>query len=241
MKHPTEDDLILHHYGEAPHPERIAAHLEACPPCRAAREQLEKTLGLLMNAAPAPERGERYGQEVWNRVRVRLAAETPHSARSSLFALRPLILGGALAALLAAAFLAGRLWPRPAPAPLALAARERILLVAVGDHLDRSQMVLLEFLHAPPSGDSRERAWAEDLAAASRLYRQTATRDGDARVAGALDELERVLLEIAHSPSAESREALRRRIDSEGTLFKVRVVRSEVRRREAAGIPASRS
>jgi hypothetical protein len=53
------------------------------------------------------------------------------------------------------AFVAGR-WsgaPVPAPTPDAVAsvAPERVLLVAVGDHLDRSQMVLVELLNADPS------------------------------------------------------------------------------------------
>lgn len=238
MRHPTEDDLILRRYGEAPDADAIQSHLAGCASCRAADERLAETLSLL-DAAPLPERNDRYGAEVWNRVRVRLAAERPRGRRPFLLALRPLLLGGALAALLAAAFLAGRLWPRANSGAPPAGARERILLVAVGDHLDRSQMVLLEFLHAPSGGDGRERAWAEELAAANRLYRQTAAQDGDARVAAALDDLERVLLEIAHSPSAESREALRRRLDSDGTLFKVRVIRSEVGRRETAGLAAA--
>ncbi len=35
---------------------------------------------------------------------------------------------------------------------------------------------------------------------ANRLYRQTAASSGDDRVVSLLDDLERVLLEVAHSP-----------------------------------------
>jgi len=236
MKHPTPEDLVLHCYGEARRPDRIDAHLSVCEECRRESSRLAQTLALC-DAEPVPERPDDYETELWGRVRSRLAAGTTAPRPRLLSALRPLLLGGALAALLAAAFLAGRLWPPP-PAPLPGAARERILLVAVGDHLDRSQMVLLEFLRSP-SPDGRERGWAEDLASASRLYRQTAVREGDSGVAAALDALERVLLEIAHAPDAASREALRRRLESEGTLFKVRVIRSQIRQRETAGQAAA--
>ncbi len=90
-------------------------------------------------------------------------------------------------------------------------------------------MVLLEFVNTPPqeASGSRERAWAEELVASNRLYRQSAARAGEPGVADVLDQLERVLLEIANSPasvSPEAREALRRRIEAEGVLFKIEIV-----------------
>jgi hypothetical protein len=51
-----------------------------------------------------------------------------------------------------------------------------------------------------------------------------------------LDELERVLLEVAHSPSkldSTEFEQVRQRIESQGILFKIRVVSSNLREREA--------
>ena len=56
-----------------------------------------------------------------------------------------------------------------------------------------------------------------------------------------LDELERSLLEIVHSPSrisAADLERIRRRIDAAALLFKVRVMSDELRQREQ---PATRS
>ncbi len=103
--------------------------------------------------------------------------------------------------------------------------RERVLLVAVGDHLERSQMVLVELVNANPDRKmdiSDEQKWAEDLLVANRLYRQTAARTGDENVAVVLEDLERVLVEIAHSPSTLSREELaeiRKRIESQGNLI----------------------
>lgn len=244
MKHLTEDDLVAHHYGEAPDPRGAADHLAACDACRTERDRLAADLALL-DRMPVPERGEEYGRHLFARLRPRLEAPPK---RPVFFAWRPLVLSASLAAVLGAAFLAGRFWPRrTAPdASLSADARSRILLYAVADHLDRSQIALLEFLHTDPGSPAaieRERRFAEELVADNRLYRQTAARAGEGAVAGVLEELERALLEIAHTSSPESREALRRLLESEGTLFKVRVVRSELGRREkaAAPPPAARS
>jgi hypothetical protein len=147
--------------------------------------------------------------------------------------------GAALAGLLIVAFLAGRSYP-PGRKPAEMAkktdshAGERILLVAVGDYLERSQMVLVELANANPKGTmdiSSEQERAADLVSESRLYRQTAEHTGDAQVAGVLDDLDRVLLEIAHGPSRlapEDLEHLRRRLEAEGILFKIRVLNSNV-------------
>jgi hypothetical protein len=123
--------------------------------------------------------------------------------------------------------------------------RERVLLVAVGDHLDRAQMVLLEISNAEPEGKetdiSHEQQRAEQLLTANRLYRQTAQHTGDAAVSSVLDELEPVLMEIAHSPSNVSKpelEELRKHIEARGLLLKVRVLDSTVRQKEKAATRA---
>jgi hypothetical protein len=113
--------------------------------------------------------------------------------------------------------------------------RDRILLVAVGDHLEKSQMVLMELVNAPANGTediSHEQQRAEDLLNSNRLYRMTAQEVGDRRLANVLDELERVLVEIAHEPSkvdSEELKDLQRRIEAQGVLFKVRVVGANIR------------
>ena len=86
-----------------------------------------------------------------------------------------------------------------------------------------------------PIDISGERERAEHLVAANRLYRQTALATGDTGIADLLDELERVLVDLAASPeeiSPEDLNAVRRRIESRSLLFKVRVVSSEVRQRQ---------
>ncbi len=87
---------------------------------------------------------------------------------------------------------------------------------------------------------SDERAEAEDLLDSNRLFRQTANTTGDKKVAGVLDDLERVLAEIAHSPSQIDEERLRelrQEIADHGLLLKVRVFGSQVEKEQAAPAP----
>lgn len=260
MKHLSEEQLVDYRYGEADDGERglIREHLASCASCRSNYETLERALALV-DAAPVPERGEEYGNEVWQRLAPHLGAQRgePRGSRWPLalqlpkwWQARPWAAATAVAVLVLAAFLVGRYWPRlethVAEQPLSAEARDRILLVAVGDHLERSQMVLIELVNATPRGTvdiSAERQRAEDLVAANRLYRQTAARAGEAGVASVLDELERVLVEIAHSPSRVSQaqlDEIRHRIEAQGILFKVRVIDSEVQRKERPAKEAGR-
>jgi len=168
----------------------------------------------------------------------------------------------AAAVLMLAAFIAGRssspansgnaVNPVPAVAPVDSAkggtaanagsadSRQRILLTSVADHLDRSERMLTDIMNAPDRsrGDiSTEQRWAEDLLTTSRLYRQDALEAGEQSVANVLDDLERNLLEIVHSPaqiSAADLEQLRNRIDAAALLFKVRVMSDQLHEREAA-------
>jgi hypothetical protein len=242
-QHLSEEQLVLYHYGEEAGRAVIEEHLAACDVCRASYQGLQDVLAAV-EAAPVPEPLEPYGALVWQRVAPRLPKRAG-SRWGGIFAWRRWAAAGAMAALVVAAFLAGRFWPRSGPrggaqqaAAEASSVRERILLVAVGDHLERSQMVLIELANARGHGPvdiSAEQQRAEDLLDSNRLYRQTATSAGDASLASVLDDLERVLLEIAHSPSqisSQQLDELRRRIESQGILFKVRVIGSNVRARE---------
>ena len=227
--------------------EPLQQQLDCCGQCAAAYRDLVATLKLV--ATPeAPDRGEQYGLEVWQRIRHQLP-EQEMPWWSAWFRADRLAIAGAFAVLLVAAFVAGRWWstanaPAPvvasvsAPAPAATRddSRQRILLTSVADHLDRSERVLTDFMNAPAGGDlSTEKHWAEDLVATSRLYRQDAADAGEASVALVLDELERSLLEIVHTPSratAARLDEIRRRIDAASLLFKVRVLGNELRQRE---------
>ncbi len=240
-KHPSEQQLVLYRYGEAGERLAIEEHLASCDSCRDGYQALGRVLAAV-DAAPVPERGEDYGAEAWRRLAPRLAdARLRAPVRTGLGWPRRWAIAAALAALIVAAFLAGRFSPRREPvlptAAVPEQVRERILLVVVGDHLERSQMVLVELANAEPRGTvdiSQEQQWARDLVGANRLYRQTAAGAGETGMASVLEELERALLEIAHSParvrSAELKE-LRRRIEAQGILFKIRVVGSQLEER----------
>jgi hypothetical protein len=243
MNHLTEEQLVLYYYGEGDGSPVVRAHLDTCEACRAEYASLQRVLNVV-DSVPVPERDANYGAQVWNRLQPALGWKRPRG-----LSWWPAPRWGAVAlvaTLIVAAFLAGRYYPKPPSATQTANAgqvRERILLVAVGDHLERSQTVLLEVVNARPGkpldvASDRERAG--DLVAENRLYRQTAARTGDTRVASVLDDLEPVLLEIAHGPdrlTPEQVENLRQRIEGDGILFKVRVVGSTVRHREETAAP----
>jgi hypothetical protein len=115
--------------------------------------------------------------------------------------------------------------------------RERVVLAALGDHLDRSERTLVQLVNADGGGDvdiSGEQAWARDLLDANRLYRQSA-RTASPALSQILDELEPVLLDIVHSPSrlsGDEFQALRSRIEDRSLVFKLRVSGADVRARQ---------
>ncbi len=109
MSHCTDDELTLYHYGEAPCRAHIDAHLQACEPCAATYRHLARTLALVGDL-DVPERDERYGAEVWQRIR----HELPPQDEPWWVPWRGIALMGAMAMLVVAAFMTGRLWPSSA-------------------------------------------------------------------------------------------------------------------------------
>ncbi|HEY6146044.1 MAG TPA: hypothetical protein VIZ69_00040, partial [Thermoanaerobaculia bacterium] len=199
MKHATEEDLLTLHWEGT---RRTAAHVASCAECADRLKSLRALLQRL-EAEPVPERGGDYGREVWARLAPRLPSVRQAARRPWFFAPRPLAVAGALAAVVLAAFLAGQAAARRAAVPTA-AARDRVLLIAVGEHLERTEAVLLELVHGPGTDGldvSSEQARLSDLLPANRLYRQAAARSGESGVSGVLDELERILLDVRHGPS----------------------------------------
>jgi hypothetical protein len=245
--HLTEETLVLAHYRDLPPLEQAAAdaHLQSCEPCRDAEQRLVQTLGLV-DEAPAPEPPPGFERVMWARVEAALPERRPAGWRAWL-APRWTLAAGA-AALVAVAFVTGR-WsgtpvtPTPASETSAVMParemQERVLLVAAGDHFDRTQMVLAELVNADPAQVGildAERARAADLVSTNRVIRQSAAAAGDDVMEGLLEDLERVLLEVANGggdDTAAELETLKTRIESRGILFRLRVVTSDVRQREA--------
>ncbi|HUS19140.1 MAG TPA: hypothetical protein VMZ25_05785 [Terriglobales bacterium] len=248
MKHISEDDMILYHYGEVEDATDIRRHLEACTECAAQWKQLQAVMAAVEPSA-VPERGEDYGAQVWQQVRYRLPDTREVSAWRQWFPRQRLVFAGGLAAIILAAFLAGRMTQAPAGPDTATRVptaeqKERVLLVAVGSHLEHSQMVLVELVNSEAKGKvdiSSEQERVRDLLSANQLYRQSAQKSGDPAVNEVLSELERVLVEIANGPSevdAKQLETLRQQIQAQGILLKVRIIGDKVREKEK---PASQN
>jgi predicted anti-sigma-YlaC factor YlaD len=217
MQHPTEEDLVLYHYGEHLETAELEDHLRGCGACRAEYDAMVAALSAL-GADTAPDPGPDYGREVWRRLEPRLVRRTP---------VRWWAAAGAIAAMILVALLAGRITPRRQPqAPVDWAqASRRILLADVSEHLERAELVLTEAAHAADPA-----VWppdlTQDLIEANRLYRQAAAGAGEPAVAAVLEDVERALIEISHhSPTPQG-------LELDDIVFKVRATASQVRARE---------
>ncbi len=248
-EHPDEEALVLLFYGDTePDQERLmTAHLDTCATCQPVWQQIRTTLAAV-DAAAVPEPPADFERVMWARVQGQL--EGMNVAPTPWWSLRHLVPAGALAAVLLAVFSIGRYWPgvtpsesaqngtEASPAVAAASQSERALLVAMDDHLERSELLLVELMNAPANDAVRlgfERETADDLLSSSRLYRQTATHTGNVQLAAMLEDLEAVLVEIARSPRtlrAQDMNALRTRIEDDDLIFKVRVVTDEIRERQ---------
>ena len=253
--HATDDDLILHFYGEAnSEAPRIDAHLAECTYCRENWDALQQTLKMVDSAdvAEAPEGFERV---MWARVRPSLP--TPKAERASIsswWSPRVWAPIAGLAAVITIAFVSGRLFSPAGPNSSATSPdrpstdaqtdarnhRESVLLFALGDHFEQTEQLLVEIKNSP---DARrvdltfEQETARDLVAAGRLYKATAEQNGDGQLAAVLEDLERVLVDVAAGPdqmNTEDMKSLRARIEDDSLLFKVRALTAAGREREKA-------
>ena len=211
--HFTQDEFILAYYDEREIDAR-RGHLDACGECRTELTRLTRVLDQV-TPAEVPEPADDYEARTWDRLSWRLRSERKAATRGWTKWL-------AAAAMLAVAFIGGLLWNRsnlgpvhtannqpanPGAAPAAASTqqqRDRILLVVVGDHLDDSERMLVELTNITASDNidvTTEQLRAEELLVSNRLYRSTALDRGEDRVATLLDELEPMLMQIAHGPS----------------------------------------
>lgn len=274
MRHPSEEEFIAYREGEAAESETITQHLQECADCRAEFARLDAELASVfaaMDTLEVPDPGREYAQQVWRQIAPRLQPKLQATLQATLqperelaksreesvgwwqrlvsqglFTPRRFAALAGVAALVLVAFFAGRN-TKDRGLPIAnnsVNMREKVLLLAVGEHLGRSEMMLTELSNTEAKNGgaqlidiSAEQKRAEDLLSENRLYRQTALEQGDGRIANVLDELERVLLDVAHSPgevTGAQLEAIRERIDDGGILFKVRVVGEELEERQRA-------
>jgi hypothetical protein len=260
-RHLTDDELILHSYGEIDRADeaRVDEHLASCEACQIAKEKLARVMTMI-DTAPPVEPPAGFERIAWARLEPALDREqNVGPVRRRARAVYDLVFGksareggwfpqwalaGGVAALLVAAFFAGRISNTGPAAPastsglVAQVEPERVLQSAVGDHLDRTQMMLVELVNAETDHSdvlAGEQARAADLVAANRVIRQSAMQSGDAQIVDILEDLERVLLEIANAPTdASSKQVtdLQSRITNEDLLFRLRVIAQEMRQRQ---------
>jgi hypothetical protein len=239
--HLSDDELILHFYRETDRADasRVESHLASCEECQLAKTKLARVMAMVDAASPveAPDGFERIA---WARLEPALESNTRRTLKS-FFWFPQWAFAGGVAALLVAAFWAGRISGPTTPATNGVVAQvepESVLQTAVSDHLDRTQMMLVELVNAETDHADvlmGEQKRAADLAAANRIMYQSALRSGDAQTVDILEDLERVLLEIANAPAdVSSKEItdLQSRITSEDLLFRLRVIASEMRQRQ---------
>jgi hypothetical protein len=229
-----DEELILHFYGEHEAPEELERELATDPELSRRFETLRRDLDALNSLGP-PE--PRPGLEA--RMWARLAPSLTRPARR--FTLPSGWYGWAAiaATVIVVAFVgfqAGRT-VRTTPSENAVAAtlkalppaaRDRVLQAALADHLDSSQRLLLEVKNGASSLDE-ERAWAESLLSANRLYRRAAERAGQRRVAAVLAEIETLFTQLAEAPDSFDLGKARASIETGDLLFKVRVTRNNLK------------
>jgi hypothetical protein len=254
MKHLSEEQVVLHCYGDAEDAGEVDRHLGECPACR---EEFDRVQALLkqIEPTPIPEPPAIFEEKAWLKLRDRLPRKAggvrqwflappktgaPDTSWFWAWWGGRWAVAATVAILLVAAFLAGRFGPGrrpPEPNDANAVNPQRVVLVAVGDHLERSQILLVEIMNTDAEGPvdlSSEQKQARDLLDANHLYRVSAQHTCDPQIGRLLDELGRVLTEIANSPSevsASDLQQIRGRIQSDNLLFKVRVVGSEVNSR----------
>ena len=241
-EHLTSEDLVLRHYGELTPADaaRVDDHVGACVACAQAWQELRAALAMVTASAP-PEPHAAFEHDIWARVQPALAAQR------SRWTLRQLVPVGAWAALVVAViwvqasprFDAPPMEQAAAPAETTVAAHRRVLFTALDEHLAQTEILLVEVMNAPHDAQPAfafERLTAADLVASGRLYRDTARQTGDLHLVAMLDELEGVLVDLAHGPAAPAREDVdlwRARIDAGDLLFKVRAVTTDIRDQQA--------
>jgi hypothetical protein len=251
MKHLTEEEMIEQYYEEPARARQSGSndasrHLKACAACTKRYAELQRDLDGVKPLA-APVRDANYGEQVWQSIRASLPVyEKPRWSWNKY--LQPLAFAAACGLLVVTAFLAGRLSPRGQKPSITISAdpqaRQRVVVVVLGDHLDRSERLLVELNHATNTAEAAPlESEARELLATNRLVRQSAKQAGDPELDASLDRLERLLIELSNQPgdlSEADLNRLRQEMNTDGLLFDIRVLRSRVdsqttEQRSAAG------
>ncbi len=235
----TDDELILLYYAEHDDP-TLAATVANDPGLSERFEQLSRSLQSIDSlSVPTPDQ---YGAQVWQKIGPQL--ESTSSTEPSLlnrfwrrlsqprFSMANV--GAMLAIGLVAFWLGGRSQlPGQSPAELMVDGQrllniERLLASRVADHLTATDMLITQVNNQSSTEAAGEADWAAQLLLSNRIYRQAANSAGHARLALLLDEIEPLLLDLAHADAQTSLLA-----DSPGSqdlLLRVRVMNQKLAR-----------
>ena len=239
MNHLSEEQLIAHAYAEDDS-NAVQQHLLACAECAKAYSALGSDLADI-KFAEAPPRDSAYGHRVWESLAGSLPAYEPRKSWFRRGLWPALSYAAAGIALVVCAFLGGRLWEhRHAQTiaqnhvqqhePTVQQPPQRIVVVVLSDHLDRSERLLVELKHAEGGGVAFPlRDEARSLLPANRICRKNAKQDDDRALSTALDRLDHLLVELANQPDGLNSQTISRLQDEmnvDGLLFEVRVLRS---------------
>jgi len=230
MKHLSEEEQLDIYYEEGS--DAAKAHLKGCRECSSEYAKFKRSLDAITPEA-VPQRGPEYGDFVWQALRPQLIPYEKKAAGWRGWSWwKTATAAAACLALVTAAFIGGRYWEQrksqPEVAGIAQP-QQRVVVVVLTDHLDRTERLLVQLNHAGP-GDRAENAQlqseARELLASNRLYRVSASKEGDPALAGALDRLERVLVEVANDPQLTTADLdrVRQDMNTSGILFEVRVL-----------------
>jgi hypothetical protein len=245
MNHLGDEEMIDLYYGEGT--SASEAHVKGCRQCSTQFADLKSSLDAVSPAA-VPQKGTDYGDRVWQKLEPVLIPYQKKAAGWWIWTnWKAAIAVAGCAIVLAVVFVGGRYWERLSTKTSAVATNpqtaQRVVLVVLTDHLDRSERMLVQLEHAA-SNDRTDNAdlqsEARELLASNRLYRVTASNAGDPQMAGALDHLEGVLAEIANDPnlSAADIERVRKDMNTKGILFEIRVLRSRSSDQESGPLTA---
>ena len=236
MKHLTEEEMIGHFYSEDLRPAEAEIHLQACKQCAQAYEEIRELLRSVQ-APGVPLRGSEYGAQVWQSIQGSLPPYQPMRKRP-IFHWPQVAYAAACLLFLAGAFWAGRFWEhahsQPTVASSEQQTKQRVVLLVLDNHFDRSERLLVQLNHAGGRGDFVDfplRAEAQQLLSDNQLYRQSAAQANDPVLNAALDHLERVLLEVANSgnePTARDIASIQKEMNTPGLLFQIRVLRARI-------------
>jgi hypothetical protein len=243
--HVTDEELLLDYYDESASHDRAhrLAHIESCQRCRALDRELRAVLALV-DQAPTMDAPPGFGREMWARIEPEISARSVRERR--WWIPQRWALAGGMVALLIGAFSLGRVWDTPrstrsnGPAPVVdeSALSDRLLQAEVEEHLERSQRVLVDLVNADDvvtDAVAADRDRAADLVAAGRLYRRSVEATGDVEMRDLLEDIERVLVDVANgAPDGSSKDLtdVRTRISEQDLVFRLRVAASEMRERE---------